>query len=212
MLATPGSTAAGGRRRSASGIRPPGGCAAPPSRCRAGVGVPASSESVPEFGRRVESVPESLVNCSAAARELCYSFRCKSFIPPHLVSGAPSRLSEPLTAAPIDRIDSARSVPACWCRTPVSSDARNRGARRTWRVRHEHARALVGRDDDRRRRRRHVSGPRAAGRRPHHPGLDLSPAERARRRARADARPRGSHRRRAARRCRSSTARSTGRR
>ena len=44
------------------------------------------------------------------------------------------------------------------------------------------------------------------------PGSHVPAAEGARRRARPDARPRGSHRRGAARRCRSSTARSTARR
>ena len=75
--------------------------------------------------------------------------------------------------------------------------ARNRCARRTRRVRHEHARAQLGRDDDRRRCGCDVSGFRSARRRSHHPGSHVSAAEAACR-ARADSRSRRSHRRRAA--------------
>ena len=75
------------------------------------------------------------------------------------------------------------------------ADASSGTARRPGRVRHEHARAHLGRYDDRHRCGGDVPGPGTAGRRSDHSRPDVPAAEGPGRRPRADAWSRGPHRR-----------------
>ncbi len=131
--------------------------------------------------------------------ELCYSFRSKSYIRRRLsrlhfrLSQWPDRAACRLPSS--DRFPRNRLAQVC----ALGTDASRCPARRSRRVRHEHAGTDLGRHDDRRRRRRHVPRSGTARCRSDHPGSDLPAAEGARRRAGAHARPRRPHRRRAIR-------------
>ena len=150
MASFPSASPAGSRRRPLQGSRPGGLLEAPKDDGQRGAGA-AGTPVPPHLVRRV---PPSRDGQRCRVRpprrrflpvnpEPCYSPR-KSFSLAPFISGAPSSLTEPQSSGSL-RLS---APPPGGRRAKVRSqavDARSRRARRTRRVRHEHARAHLGR-------------------------------------------------------------------